>query len=213
MTEDPKDIDTIPEIGAVETSPGAPAAPAGREEISPAAEIRTEPREAHREARTATLEQGKRLSRRTQWILIGAGAVLVLILAAFFTMGVAFTDSPGAVAYPYTTTYDVIFPSTEKVQLGNVEILAIPQQNKVTLSVNKEAEEILLNETREISARRATISSLGVPILTFDFKVLAEYRGMVGRDARFYLSVKTSDQMPAFIIDRLLPASIQARPA
>lgn len=212
MTEDSKDIDVIPEGAAKETSPPAAPAPAVRVE-KPAEESHAEPPEVHREVHTDTLQRRQGLSRRAQTILIVAGAAVVLILATFFTLGVTFTDSPGAMAYPYTTTYDVIFPNSEKVQLGNVEILAIPSAESVTLSVNKQREDIALNEVKEISARRAIVSALGIQILKFDFKVLAEYRGMVGTDARFYLSVKTSDQMPEFIIGRLLPSNIQARPA
>ncbi len=212
MAEDPKDIDVIPEGAVTGTSPPAAPAPAVRAE-RPAVESCAEPPEVHREVRPVTRERRQNLSRRTQRILIAAGAVLVLVLAAFFTMGVTFADSPGAAAYPYTTTYDVIFPNSEKVQLGNVEILAIPSAESVTLSVNKQREDIALNEVKEISARRAIIAVLGIPVLKFDFKVLAEYRGMVGTDARFYLSVKTSDQMPEFIVGRLLPSNIQARPA
>ena len=36
---------------------------------------------------------------------------------------------------------------------------------------------------------------------------------MTGSDATFRLAVRTSDQIPKFMIDRLLPADVQARPA
>ncbi len=35
---------------------------------------------------------------------------------------------------------------------------------------------------------------------------------MQGQDAHFALSVRTSEQIPKFMIDRLLPAKVQARP-
>ena len=36
---------------------------------------------------------------------------------------------------------------------------------------------------------------------------------MEGQDAHFVLSVRTSEQIPKFLIDRLVPARVQARPA
>ena len=215
MVEEDKGVDTLKE--SEDNPPVTPEQPAGVEEPLPAAESRTMVHEVHREAAPEvppkTLERRRPLSRRTRNALLAVGAILVIVLAAYLSLGVTFTDSPGSASYPYTVTYEVIFPNSEIVRVGNVEILAIPSADKVALSINKQADEILLDQAKEISVRRATISMLGVPILEFDFKMVAEYKGMVGKDAKFNLAVKTSDQLPAFIVDRLLPASIQAKPA
>ncbi|MDN7025880.1 hypothetical protein FGU65_13480 [Methanoculleus sp. FWC-SCC1] len=151
--------------------------------------------------------------RRGLKIAVGVLVVIaVLVVAAMATLTIVTTPSNSAAAYPYTVTYDVLFPNSEVVKLGNVEILAIPQADKVTLSVNKQPTELPIGEEHEISAMHAVISTLGMQILEFDFKIDGVYRGMVGDRADFYLMVRTSTQIPSFLIDELLPRNVDARP-
>ncbi len=138
--------------------------------------------------------------------------VAVLAVAAVATLNVEETAASTSVSYPYTVTYDVLFPNSEVVRLGNVEILAIPQADKVTLSVNKQPIELAIGEKQEISAKHAVIRTLGVQVVAFDFKIDGTYRGMVGDRADFYLAFQTSRQVPSFLIDQLLPRNVEARP-
>ena len=69
-----------------------------------------------------------------------------------------------------------------------------------------------VGETRDLSAKHATITTLGIPVMEFDFKITGTYRGMVGTRADFYLEFQTSRQVPTFLIDRLLPGEVEARP-
>lgn len=138
--------------------------------------------------------------------------VAVFAVAAVATLNVEETTASTAMSYPYTVTYDVLFPNSEVVRLGNVEILAIPQADKVTLSVNKQPVELAIGEMQEISAKHAVIRTLGVQVVAFDFKIDGTYRGMVGDRADFYLAFQTSQQVPAFLIDQLLPRNVEARP-
>jgi len=131
---------------------------------------------------------------------------------AYLSFGVTVSDTTEGGSYPFTTTYDVLFPSGEVVRIGNMELIAIPLDDKVTLSINKEPKEIAKGETKEVSQRHARITVLGMPIQDFDFRIQATYVGKVGDRARFYLAFQTSRQVWSFLIDRLLPASIQARP-
>ncbi|KAF5048163.1 hypothetical protein DSECCO2_453020 [anaerobic digester metagenome] len=155
--------------------------------------------------------------RRRNWrltlALTGIGLVLLIAILAVLTFSVVIAPSSGATSYPYTVTYDVVFPHGEQVQIGNISIVAIPYPDRVSLSVDKVPYEIRLNETRQITAKHGTVTLLGVALLSFDFTLDAEYRGMTGSDATFRLAVRTSDQIPKFMIDRLLPADVQARPA
>jgi len=48
--------------------------------------------------------------------------------------------------------------------------------------------------------------------MDFDFKVDATYQGKSGDTTQFYLAFRTSQQVPSFLIGRLLPAGVQARP-
>jgi hypothetical protein len=158
-------------------------------------------------------EEQKRSRSRRILLLYLAGAVTILLIAAILTLTVTFTDAPPQAAYPYITTYDVIFPNAEIVRLGNAEILAIPSNSSVLVSVNKKPEEIQINELREISSRKASVSTLGITILEFDFRLVVIYQGKVGDDAHFYLLIKTSRQVPSYLLDFLIPPGIRAQPA
>ncbi|NLX50166.1 MAG: hypothetical protein GXY82_09945 [Methanospirillum sp.] len=155
--------------------------------------------------------------KRRNWRLtLGLAAVAVLLFAAILavlTFTVAIEDSVGDPAYPFTVSYDVVFPNAERVEIGNISIVAIPSRDNVTLSVDKVRHDIALGERRRISSKHANVTTLTIPLLSFDFTLDAEYRGMLGQDANFALEVRTSDQVPQFVIDRLLPARVKARPA
>lgn len=159
----------------------------------------------------------KPLSRRRNWRLTlglaAVGVLLVLAIVAVLSFSIAIGTSSGAAAYPYTVTYDVVFPNAEPVQIGNITILAIPTATNVTLSVDKVRYDIQVGERREISAKHATVTLLGIQLLAFDFVLEAGYLGLQGQDAHFALAVRTSEQIPRFLIDRLVPARVQARPA
>jgi hypothetical protein len=154
-------------------------------------------------------------SPRSKWtyLLYLAGVVTVVLIAAFLTLTVTFSDAPRGGSYPYITTYDVVFPNAEVVRLGNAEILAIPSNSSVLVTVNKKPEEIQVNELREISSRKASVSTLGITVLEFDFRVSVVYQGQVGDDAHFYLLIKTSRQVPSYLLDFVIPPGIHARPA
>jgi hypothetical protein len=157
------------------------------------------------------IEAGKKGGGR-RWILYVILAIIIILAAAYLTIGVVFSPAPAAASYPYTTTYQVFFPTSDKVTIGNTDIIAIPVGNRVTLSINGQSSDMNVGETRTIQERRATISILFVKILDFDFRVDATYRGQSGSAAEFYLAFHTSQQVPSFLISRLLPASVQARP-
>ncbi|MDD1668705.1 MAG: hypothetical protein LUO97_02790 [Methanomicrobiales archaeon] len=146
------------------------------------------------------------------WVLKAVVIVAVLTALAYLTIGVVITDAPPAASYPYTTTYQVFLPASEKVTIGNAEIIAIPIGDRVTLSINKNPSEMGIGETKTISERRAMISALFIRLLDFDFRIDATYKGRTGDTTQFYLAFRTSQQVPAFLIERLLPPGVQARP-
>jgi hypothetical protein len=140
------------------------------------------------------------------------GVLLFILVAGYLTIGLVITEAPPAASYPYTTTYQVFLPASEKVTIGNADIIAIPVDDRVTLSINRETKEMGIGETKTIQERRATISALFLKVMEFDFRVDATYRGRSGDTTEFYLAFKTSRQVPSFLIERLLPASVRARP-
>ncbi len=151
--------------------------------------------------------------RRLLYSLVAIAVVLAIAIVAVLSFSVSIGTSAGNATYPYTVSYDVLLPNAEPVQIGNITLVAIPYPDHVSLSVDKVPYDISLNETRQISAKHATVSMLGIPLLSFDFTLEAKYLGMQGQDANFSLAVRTSEQIPKFMIDRLLPPSVKARPA
>ncbi|HVN66126.1 MAG TPA: hypothetical protein VMT31_05895 [Methanomicrobiales archaeon] len=158
--------------------------------------------------KTETRKKGSGL----RWLIYAAALVLIILTAAYLTIGVVISEAPAAASYPYTTTYQVQLPSSETVKVGNADILAIPIGDQVTLSINKEPRVMRVGETRTIQERRAHISVLSLGLMDFDFRVDATYQGQSGNSALFALAFKTSQQVPSFLIERLLPANVQARP-
>lgn len=192
-----------------EKLPTAPVTPA------PAAAVPPEPEPPVRPPPPSAPPEPPAVRRRNWRLTLGLaaiGAILIIAIITILSFSVAIGPSTGAAAYPYTVTYDVVFPNAEPVLIGDITIVAIPYADHVSLSVDKVPYEIRLGEKREISAKHATVTLLGLSLLSFDFTLEAEYRGMVGQDASFGLSVRTSEQIPKFLIDRLLPVRVQARP-
>jgi hypothetical protein len=155
----------------------------------------------------------KKKGGRLRWLIGALVLVLIIVTAAYLTIGVVISEAPPAASYPYTITYQVSLPVSETVTIGNAEILAIPTDDQVTLSINREPRVMSVGETRTIQERRAHISALSLGIMDFDFRLDATYLGRAGDTARFSLAFRTSRQVPSFLIERLLPANVQARPA
>ena len=147
-----------------------------------------------------------------RWLIYAAALVLIILTAAYLSIGVVFSEAPAAASYPYTTTYQVFFPASQVVTIGNTEIIAIPMGDQVTLSINKQPSVMSVGETKTIQERRAIISALFLKIMDFDFRIDATYKGRSGDSTQFYLAFKTSGQVPSFLIERLLPPGVQARP-
>jgi hypothetical protein len=147
-----------------------------------------------------------------RWLIYAAALVLIILTAAYLTIGVVISEAPPAASYPYTITYQVSLPLSEKVTIGNAEIIAIPTDDQVTLSINREPRVMGVGETRTIQERRAHISALSLGLMDFDFRVEATYQGQSGNSALFALAFRTSEQVPSFLIERLLPPNVQARP-
>jgi len=148
-----------------------------------------------------------------KWLVYAVVVILVILAAAYLTIGVVFSEAPPAASYPFTTTYQVFLPASQVVTIGNSEIIAIPTGDQVTLSINKQPSVMSVGETKTIQEQRAMISALSVKVMDFDFRVDATYQGKGSGDTtQFYLAFRTSKQVPSFLIERLLPASVQARP-
>jgi len=150
--------------------------------------------------------------RRTGRVILLLLVLVSLGVIGYLSLEVKVSESTGGTSYPFTTTYDVLFPGGESVRVAGIELSAVPRVDGVTLSVNGEPVEIARDETADVATRHGRITVLGMPVLDFEVRIQAISLGTVGDQARCYLAFQTSKQVPSFLIDRLLPSSLQARP-
>jgi len=137
----------------------------------------------------------------------------VFVLAAVLTISVQpdLPPSPGAV-YPYTITYQVLLPDGEPVSIAGTPIIVLTADDELFMKIGEQNEKFVVGETKTISERRAVFRSLGLEVLATNYRIDANYRGRAGSHADFFLIIRTSEQVPSFLIERVLPGEIQARP-
>ncbi len=78
----------------------------------------------------------------------------------------------------------------------------------ITTDVDGDREQLVTGQTRIISPRHATISIFGVPLYNTDFQITLQYLGSTSQKDNFDLTVATSQKIPSFLLDRLLPSSV-----
>jgi hypothetical protein len=147
-------------------------------------------------------------------ILIGLVVLVILLLvAAFLTLNVNVVGSEPDVTYPFSTMYGVSFPEGETITIGNIHILVLSYQNELITDIDGTREKLVVGEDRKLSERRARISTLGaLPVADTNFQITLRYKGERENRAYFDMTLRTSKQVPDFLIKRLLPAEIDARP-
>ena len=147
-----------------------------------------------------------------------AGAVIgifvILIIAAFLTLSVQadLPPEPGTV-YPYITTYAILIPDGLPIRIAGTPILVLTSGDELIMKIGDQNEKCVAGQTKTISERKAEFRALGIPLLSTNYLIEATYRGRSGPNADFFLIVRTSRQVPSFLIERILPVEIQARPA
>jgi hypothetical protein len=146
-------------------------------------------------------------------IAIGVFILIVLIAAAaFLTTTVAVSNPDIGVQYPYLSNYAVSFPEGEQMAIGNVHIVVLSYENEILADVDGTTRKLTYGSVRELAERKATIKTLGIPVMDTDFKGLLKYKGERDNRAYFDLTIYTSKQVPDMLIKRLLPPAIDARP-
>lgn len=138
--------------------------------------------------------------------------VIVVLIAALLTISVTTTMVGGSAGFPYTTTYAVSFPEGKTIAIGNTHILVLSYNNEMVADVDGEREKLVIGEDRVIAPRHARITTLAIPVLETDFQILLNYKGVRDERAYFDLLVKTEKQVPDYLLRRLLPGEIDARP-
>jgi len=140
--------------------------------------------------------------------------LLLLVVAAFATLNVSIYAPVSGAAYPYTTTYNVWFPLGKTVEVAGMDMVALSTADEMLISVDGVTEKIDVGENKLISERRAVVKTLGQTVVDTNFQIYLNYRGLSDqRTANFFLSVRTSQQVPQYILSLLIPREIQAVPA
>jgi hypothetical protein len=146
-------------------------------------------------------------------ILIGFLFLLVIIIiAAFLSLSVATISPRQDVTYPYTTAYAVSFPEGEPVTIGTTRFVALSYQDEMVADVDGNREKLVIGEERRFAERRGRITILGVPIIETNFQIVMKYTGARDNRAYFDLTIQTEKQVPEFLVKRLLPPAVDARP-
>jgi len=148
-------------------------------------------------------------------LLLGviAGIIIVIVAVALLTFSVTVTTDVSGKSLPYVTHYTVALPDGEAVTIGSSRIAVMAYNDSVTTDVDGNREQLVVGQTRVISPRHAKITTIGIPLYDADFQFTLTYLGSTGTKDNFDLTVKTSQQVPSFLLDRLMPASVNAVPA
>ena len=160
----------------------------------------------------AESEQLTGLSTRAK-ILVGIVIVIFIIaIAAAFTLTVAVIGTQTGTSFPYVTSYKVTLPDGQPVSIGTTRITVMTYGNEVVADVDGTKEKLVVGQQRVISPHSARITALGIPLLDTDFQITLTYLGQTGNNANFDLTVKTSKQVPEFMLRPLIPANMNAQP-
>ena len=147
-------------------------------------------------------------------VLVGI-IVLVVVIAvlAVFTLTIAVIDTKAGTEFPYITTYHVTLPDGQPITIGNSHILVTSYNNELIADVDGTKDNLTVGQQRVLSPRHARITVVGLPVLETDFQITLTYKGSTGDNANFDMTVRTSNQIPEYVIGRLIPPSMNAQPA
>ena len=170
---------------------------------------------ARKQAIEQEREQQKKKGMGTGIKIAVSLIVLVIIVAvvALVTLSVSVMDTAPGASLPFTTNYGVTFPEGQTITIGNTHIIVLSYQNEIISDIDGEREKLVVGEDRVISERRAVITTLGVlTLMDTKFQINLKYKGNRDNVAYFDMAVHTSRQVPDYLLSKLLPAEIDARP-
>jgi hypothetical protein len=145
-------------------------------------------------------------------LLLGiiAGLVIVLAIVGILTFTMSVSTETTGVSLPFETHYSVSLPDGNAVTIGSSRIAVLAYNDSVITDVDGNREQLAVGQTRVISPRHATISIFGIPVYTADFQLTLQYLGSSGSRDNFDLTVATSQKIPSYLLDRLVPSSVKA---
>ena len=145
-------------------------------------------------------------------ILLGiiAGLIIVIVVVAILTFTMVVTTGTSETTFPYESHYSVSFPDGNTVSIGSSRIGVMSYNGSITTDVDGDRDQMVTGQTRVLVPRHATISIFGVPIYEADFQMTLQYLGSTGQKDNFALTIATSQKIPSFLLDHLIPSSIKA---
>jgi len=146
--------------------------------------------------------------------------LLVGIIVVFAAGALTFEFDPDLPAssesFPFTASYDVLFPQGQSVDFAGTYITATGTGDRVIISVaGQEGYEMKVGETRTFaSPKRVVVKIFGITLLDSSYTIDAEFRGFVPSAGKndFYMIIKTSEQLPQYLVNELMPDEVNARP-
>jgi len=161
-----------------------------------------------------TPESGKQGWSTGTKVLVGIIALVVIIaIVAVVTLSIAVLDTRTGTEFPYSTNYRVTLPDGEPISIGSSRILVTSYNDELIADVDGTREKLVVGQQRVISPRHARVTVAGFPVIDTDFQITLTYLGSTASGANFDMTVKTSTQVPEFVISRLIPPAMHAQPA
>lgn len=171
-------------------------------------------KEIEREIEAESRQKSARRWKRNAGI--GAGILVVVVVAAFLSFSVepnlvAETDS-----FPFQSSYTVRIPQAEPVDFAGVPVTVSGTGDKVIVSIRGGlGTEVRVGEAFTLtSPRRMAIRIFGVPLFETDYQVFATFRGYVPATGQneFAVSVATSRPVPEWVVDVIMPDGVDVTP-
>jgi len=171
-------------------------------------------KEIEREIEAESRRESSRRWKRNAGI--GAGILVIIVVAAFLSFSVqpnlvADTDS-----FPYQSYYTVRIPQAESVDFAGVPVTVSGAGDKVIVSISGGlGTEVRVGETVTLSSpRRMAIRIFGISLFETDYQVLATFRGYVPatRQNEFAVSVATSRPIPEWAVGVIMPDGVDVTP-
>lgn len=144
------------------------------------------------------------------WLIVLA---CIIIVASLMTLSVSVTNTAPGVSLPFTTMYGVSFPEGQDIAIGDTHISVMSYENELISDIDGDRQKLVVGEARMISERRAVIKTLGmITLMDTNFRIGLTYKGDRENRAYFDMAVQTSQQVPHYLLEQLLPPAIDARP-
>ena len=153
------------------------------------------------------------ISRRKITLMV-TGLIVLVLLLAWFTLSLEPTlpAQTGAV-YAHTSTYDMKAPDGETLMIGSTPFLALVDGNVAHVKIGDTVDTMAVGDTKVITEKRAVVKTLGITVFDTNYRIDATYRGVMGGKPDFYLTLRTSSQIPQVLLDRMLPREMVLNPA